>query len=136
MLRGNAIVSLTLIAPAADRDLLWSAAADGPDGSRHVAAAALVNLGEKPASFSGAVQQWLTIDTLAAMRSVDALADLAPPLLDAMRSAVDDVWRCGHPAAADTLEALADVVRDGGKPLAKRLRKSAYRARSQAVSRA
>jgi hypothetical protein len=136
LLRGNAIVSLTLIAPAADRDLLRSAAADGPDGSRHVAAAVLVNLGEKPAGFSGAVQQWVTIDTLAGMRSVDALEDLAPPLLDAMRSAVDDIWRCGHPATADTLEALADGVRDGDKALAKRLRKSAYKARSQAESRA
>jgi hypothetical protein len=91
LLRGNAIVALTLIAPAAHRDLLRSAAADGADGSRQVAAAALVNLGEEPAGFPGAVQQWVTIDTLAGMCSLDALADLAPPLLDAMRSAADDL---------------------------------------------
>lgn len=134
LLRGNAIVSLTLIAPAAHRDLLWSAVCEGPDGSRHVAAAALVNLGERPADFPGVIQHWVTIDTLAGMRSLDSLADLAPPLLDAMRHAVDDIWRCGHPAAADTLEALADIVRDSDKTLAKRLRKSAYKARSQAGS--
>jgi hypothetical protein len=136
LLRGNAIVSLTLIAPTTHRDLLRSAAAGGPDGSRHVAAAALVNLGEQPAGFPGAIQHWVTIDTLAGMRSLDALADLAPPLLDAVRHAADDMWRCGHPAAAGTLEALADVVRDSDKTLAKRLRKSAYKARSQAESRA
>jgi Plasmid pRiA4b ORF-3-like protein len=136
LLRGNAIVSLTLIAPTAHRDLLRAAAADGTDGSRQVAAAALVNLGEQPPGLAGVMQHWVTIDTLAGMRSVDALADLAPPLLDAMRSAVDDMWRCGHPAAADTLEALADVVRDSDKNLAKRLRKSAHKARSQAASRA
>lgn len=124
---------LTLIAPAAHRDLLRSAVSEGPDGSRHVAAAALVNLGEQPAGFPGAMQHWVTIDTLAGMRSLDALADLAP-LLDAMHHAVDDMWRCGHPAAADTLEALADIVRDSDKTLAKRLRKSAYKARSQAGS--
>jgi Plasmid pRiA4b ORF-3-like protein len=136
LLRGNAIVSLTLIAPAAHRGLLRSAAADGLDGSRHVAAAALANLGEEPADFARGIRHWVTIDTLAGMRSSDALADLAPPLLDALGSAIDDMWRCGHPAAADTLEALADVVRDRDKPLAKRLRKSAYKARNQASSRA
>jgi len=131
LLRGNAIVSLTLIAPAAHRDLLRSAVSEGPDGSRQVAAAALVNLGERPAGFPGVIQHWVTIDTLAGMRSVDALADLAPPLLDAVHHAVDDIWRCGHPAAAGTLEALADIVRDSDKTLAKRLRKSAHKARSQ-----
>jgi hypothetical protein len=136
LLRGNAIVSLTLIAPTTHRDLLVTAAATGPDGSRHVAAAALADLGENPACFAGVIQHWVTIDTLAGMRSIDALADLPAPLLDDMRTAADDIWRCGHPATAQTLEALADVVGDSDKSLAKRLRKSAYKARSQAKSRA
>lgn len=112
------------------RDVLRSATVDGPDGTRHVAAAALLNLGDEPVGFAGAIQHWVTIDTLAGMRSIDALEDLAPPLLGIVGSAVDDLWRCGHPAAADTLEALADVIRDSDKQLAKRLRKSAFKARS------
>lgn len=136
LLRGNAVASLALIAAAAHRDLLRAAVSDGPDGSRHVAAAALVNLGEEPAGLSGTIKHWLTIDMLSGMGSSDALADLAPSLLDAVGPAVDDIWRCGHPATADMLEALAGFARDSDRVLAKSLRKAAYKARSQAGSRA
>lgn len=58
-----------------------SAASGGPDGTRHVAAATQVNLGEQPAGgFPGAVQCWVTIDMLAGMRFAGVLADLEPLL--------------------------------------------------------
>ena len=56
---------------------------------------------------------------------------LTQDLLEAIGTHADDLWRSGHPAAADTMEATAAALRDSDKTLAKRLRRSAHKARAR-----
>ena len=44
-------------------------------------------------------------------------------MLEAIGAHADDLWRSGHPAAADTREATATALRDSDKSLAKRQRR-------------
>ena len=52
-------------------------------------------------------------------------------VLKAIMAHADDLWRSGHPAAADTIEATAAALRDNDKTLAKRLRRWAHKARGR-----
>ena len=56
---------------------------------------------------------------------------MSQSVLEAIRAHADTLWRCGHPAIADTLEAVATAIRDSDKALAKQLRKTAYKARAK-----
>jgi hypothetical protein len=132
--RVTAISLLTLAKPAgAALEILRSTALGGPDGSRQVAAGALANLDEPPPAFHESVGLWLLVDLLTAW-SASSGSSLAlegyAAVFEALRSNADNLWRCDHPAVCDTLEAVATAIRDSDKTLAKRLRKSAYKARS------
>jgi hypothetical protein len=126
-----AISALTTAKPADALEILRDAAASGPDGRRHVAAGALVNLGEEPPSHRKTDQQWLLIDLLTALSAGDLREHLSQNVLEAIRTDADDLWRSGHPAAADTMEATAAALRDSDKTLAKRLRRCAHKARNR-----
>ena len=52
-------------------------------------------------------------------------------VLEAIMAHTDDLWRSGHPSAADTIEAAAAALRDNDKTLAKRLRRCAHKARAR-----
>jgi hypothetical protein len=98
---------------------------------RHVAAGVLANLGEEPPLNRETVQQWLLIDRLTAF-SVSQQPEILPQdLLEAITAHADDLWRSGHPAAADTIDATATALREGDKTLAKRLRRCAHKARAR-----
>jgi hypothetical protein len=126
-----AISALTMARPGAAREILRDAAANGPDGRRHVAAGVLANLGEEPPFYREAGQQWLLIDLLTALSADELREVLTQDQLEAIRAHADDLWRSGHPAAADTMEATAAALRDSDKTLAKRLRRSAHKARAR-----
>jgi Plasmid pRiA4b ORF-3-like protein len=132
--RVTAIRALTVAKPDDAREVLRNAAANGPDGRRHVAAGVLANLGEEPPLYRQAGQQWLLVDLLTALRADDLRDNLPPGTLEDIRAHADDLWRGGHPSAVGTLEATADALRDSDKILAKRLRRCAHKARGQATT--
>lgn len=129
--RVTAISALIMARPGDAREALRDAAAAGPDGRRHVAAGALAALGEEPLSLRETDRQWLLIDRLTALNAGHPCETLPPDLREALAARADDLWRSGHPAAASTLEATAAALRDSDKVLAKRLRRSAHRARGR-----
>lgn len=129
--RAAAITVLVMVKPDSARAILRDAAANGPDGRRHVAAGALARLGEEPPHYRETTQQWLLIDTLSVVCTGDARENLIEPVLEAIREHADDLWRSGHPATAATMDAIAAAIRDDDKMLAKRLRRSAHKARSR-----
>ena len=90
----------------------------------------LANLGEEPPNRQ-ATQQWLLIDLLTALRAGDLRENLTQELREAIRSHADDLWRSGHPAVADTIEATAAAIRGTDKALAKELRRPAHKARTR-----
>jgi hypothetical protein len=126
-----AISALTMAKPGDALEILRDVAASGPDGCRHVAAGVLANLGEESPFYRETGQQWLLIDRLTALSAGDLRGALSQDLLEAIGAHADDLWRSGHPAAADTLEATAAALRDSDKALAKRLRRSAHKARGR-----
>ena len=129
--RVAAISALTMAEPNDTLEILRDAAASGPGGRRHVAAGVLANLGEEPPLYRETGQQWLLIDVLTALSADDLCGNLSQDLLEAIGAHADDLWRSGHPAAADTMEATAAALRDSDKTLAKRLRRSAHKARAR-----
>ena len=129
--RVAAISALTIARPDDARKILRDAAASGPDGRRHVAAGVLANLGEELALGQETIQQWLLIDLLTALSVGDPREIMTQDMLKAIVAHADDLWRSGHPAAADTIEATAAALRDNDKTLAKRLRRCAYKARGR-----
>jgi hypothetical protein len=112
-------------------EILRNAAASGPDGRRHVASGVLANLGEEPPLYRETGQQWLLIDLLTALGVGDLREMLTQDLVEEITAHADDLWRSGHPAAADTIEATATALRDSDKTLAKRLRRCAHKARAR-----
>ena len=74
--RRAAIAVLAKIKPGNARAILRGAAADGPDGRRHVAAGVLANLGEEPALYRETTRQWLLIDLLTGPRASDLRENL------------------------------------------------------------
>jgi hypothetical protein len=129
--RVAAISALTIARSDDARKILRDAAASGPDGRRHVAAGVLANLGEEPALYQETIQQWLLIDLLTALSVGDLRENMTQDVLEAIMAHADDLWRSGHPAAADTIEATAAALRDNNKTLAKRLRRCAHKARGR-----
>lgn len=129
--RVAAIAVLTELKPDDARPILRDAAAAGPGGRRHVAAGALARLGEEPPGYRETIQQWLIVDALTALSEGDLRENLTKDLMDLISSHADDLWRCEHPAAADAIDAAATAVRDTDKATAKRLRRSAHKARSR-----
>src|ERR1035441_3871758 len=105
--------------------------ANGPDGRRHIAAGVLANLDEEPPLYRETTQQWLLIDLLTALRAGNLGENLTQSTLEAIRSHADDLWRSDHPATPDAIEATAAAIRDTDKALAKRLRRSAHKARTR-----
>jgi hypothetical protein len=128
--RVTAIRALTLAKPNDALEILRGTAANGSDGRRHVAAGVLANLGEEPPLFRETGQKWLLIDRLTALSVGDLRENLTPDLLADIAAQADDLWRSGHPAAADSIEATATALRDTDKTLAKRLRRCAHKARA------
>jgi hypothetical protein len=130
--RVTAITILTLAKPDSSLEILRDMASRGPDGSRHVAAGVLANLGEVPPLYPETTEPWLLVDLLTALSGGDNLEEhLSESMLGAIRAHADNLWRSGHPAIADTLEAVAAAIRDSDKALAKQLRKTAYKARAK-----
>jgi Plasmid pRiA4b ORF-3-like protein len=129
--RVAAISALTMARPDDALEILRNAAASGPDGRRHVASGVLANLGEEPPLYRETGQQWLLIDLLTALSVGDLREMLTQDLVEEVTAHADDLWRSGHPAAADTIEATATALRDSDKTLAKRLRRSAHKARAR-----
>jgi hypothetical protein len=129
--RVTAITILTLAKPDSALEILRDMASRGPDGSRHVAAGVLVNLGEVPPLYGESTEPWLLVDLLTALSVGNLEEHLSESMLGAIQAHADNLWRCGHPATSDTLEAVAAAVRDSDKALAKRLRKTAYKARAK-----
>ncbi|MEU6543564.1 hypothetical protein [Streptomyces sp. NPDC046859] len=76
---------------------------------------------------------WLTIDTLAAQLAAEGNSEELRALVEGLAAQhsgfFDKVWRVGHPAAADVLEAMGRLHPD--KKVAKEARKAAFKARSQ-----
>jgi hypothetical protein len=128
--RVAAIKALTMAEPNDALEILRDAAANGSDGRRHVAAGVLGNLGEEPPLLRQTGQKWLLIDRLTAFSVSDLRENLTPDLLADLAVHADDLWRSGHPAAADSIEATATALRDTDKTLAKRLRRCAHKARA------
>jgi hypothetical protein len=128
--RVAAISALTLAKPNDALEILRGTAANGSDGRRHVAAGVLANLGEEPPLLRETGQKWLLIDRLTAFSVGDLRENLTPDLLADIAAQADDLWRSGHPAAADSIEATATALRDTDKTLAKRLRRCAHKARA------
>lgn len=130
--RFAAVTALTMAGPSGPcLEILRETAANGPDGQRHVAAAVLANIGQPPPSYAQTVQPWLVIDTLSVITAVLPDDGLPPDMIAALRGSADDLWRCDHPATAATLEAAGEAVREVDKALAKRLRRSAHKARAR-----
>ncbi len=129
--RVTAIAVLTKVKQDDARAILRGTAANGSAGRRHVAAGVLANLGEEPPRYRQTTQQWLLIDLLTALRAGNLRENLTRDLMEAIRSHAEDLWRSGHPAAADTMEATAAAIRGTDKTLAKQLRRSAHKARTR-----
>jgi hypothetical protein len=130
----SAISALTVAKPGDALEILRDAAVSGPDGRRHVAAGVLANLGEESSFYREAGRQWLLIDLLTALSTGDLRESLSQELLETIGAQADDLWRSDHPATADTMEATAAALRDSDKTLAKRLRRSAHKARGRSRS--
>ena len=129
--RVAAISALTMIKPNDALEILRDAAAGGTDGRCYVAAGVLANLGEEPPLYRATGRQWLLIDRLTALSVGDLRENLTRDLLESIAAHADDLWRSGHPATADTIEATAAALRDDNKTLAKRLRRCAHKARAR-----
>jgi hypothetical protein len=129
--RVSAISALTMAKPKDALEILRDAAASGPDGRRHVAVGVLANLGEEPPLYREKDQLWLLVDLLTALSAGDLGENLSQSTLETIRANADDLWRSDHPAAADTIEATAAALRDSDRTLAKRLRRSAHKARAR-----
>ncbi|MEV8550360.1 hypothetical protein AB0L04_11120 [Streptomyces glaucescens] len=82
---------------------------------------------------SEAMVFWLTIDTVAAQLAAEGnsaeLRALVEGLAEQHSGFFSAVWRVGHPATADVLEAMGRIHPD--KKIAKEARKAAFKARSQ-----
>ncbi|MGW2783426.1 hypothetical protein ACWC3X_19580 [Streptomyces populi] len=82
---------------------------------------------------SEAMVFWLTIDTVAAQLAAEGnsaeLQALVEGLARQHSGFFDTVWRVGHPATPDVLEAMGRLHPD--KKVAKEARKAAFKARSQ-----
>ncbi|MFE5586241.1 plasmid pRiA4b ORF-3 family protein [Kitasatospora sp. NPDC056531] len=93
--------------------------------------------GEETGGHDGLTTLWLTVDTFAAMTDPDVreltefVGEADGELCATLSPVADELWRSGHPSAADVLTALGDALRDVDKKLAKRLRTSANKARSR-----
>jgi hypothetical protein len=90
--------------------------------------------GERPDDLPPELGRWQTVDLCLVASADDAaetLLDPDGPLLQVLSAQADDLWRSEHSATADALEAVASLIRDGDKALAKRLRRSATKARSR-----
>ena len=76
---------------------------------------------------------WLTIDTLAAQLAAEGNSEELRALVEGLAAQhsgfFDKVWRVGHPATADVLEAMGRLHSD--KKTAKDARKAAFKARSR-----
>ncbi|MET8980206.1 hypothetical protein ABZX85_31835 [Streptomyces sp. NPDC004539] len=76
---------------------------------------------------------WLTIDTVAAQLAAEGNSEELQALVEGLAAQHDGffaaVWRVGHPATADVLEAMGRLHPD--KRVAKEARKAAFKARSQ-----
>lgn len=76
---------------------------------------------------------WLTIDTVAAQLAAEGNSEELRTLVEGLARQhsgfFDAVWRVGHPATADVLEAMGRLHPD--KKVAKEARKAAFKARSQ-----
>jgi len=116
-----------------ERVVVRNRAANGPDGWRRVAAGVLANLGEEPPLHRETTQQRLLIELLTALRAGNLRENLTQGLIEAISSQADDLWRGGHPAAADTIEATAAAIRGTDKALAKQLRRSAHQASTRSA---
>ena len=71
--RVTAMTILTLAKPDSALEILRETASRGPDGSRHVAAGVLVNLGEMPPLYGESTEPWLLVDLLTALSGGDNL---------------------------------------------------------------
>jgi len=129
--RVAAIKALAMIAPDDALEILRDAAAGGNDGHCYVAAGVLAARGEESPLYRATGQQWLLIDLLTALSVGDLIKNLTRDLLKDIAAQADDLWRSGHPAAADTIEAIAAALRDDDKALAKQLRRCAHKARAR-----
>jgi hypothetical protein len=82
---------------------------------------------------SEAMVYWLTIDTVAAQLAAEGNSEELRALVEGLARQhggfFDAVWRVGHPATADVLEAMGRLHPD--KKVAKEARKAAFKARSQ-----
>ena len=87
-------------------------------------------LAKNPPLYRETTQQRLLIELLTALRAGNLRENLTQGLIEAICSQADDLWRGGHPAAADTIEATASAIRGTDKALAKQLRRSAHKART------
>ncbi|MFM9447366.1 hypothetical protein [Streptomyces acidiscabies] len=76
---------------------------------------------------------WLTIDTVAAQLAAEGNSEELQALVEGLAAQHEGffaaVWRVGHPATADVLEAMGRLHPD--KRVAKEARKAAFKARSQ-----
>ncbi|MHC5907588.1 hypothetical protein ACVNF4_27420, partial [Streptomyces sp. S6] len=76
---------------------------------------------------------WLTIDTVAAQLEAEGNSEELQALVEGLAAQHEGffaaVWRVGHPATADVLEAMGRLHPD--KKVAKEARKAAFKARSQ-----
>ncbi|MGX2997932.1 hypothetical protein JNUCC64_27295 [Streptomyces sp. JNUCC 64] len=79
---------------------------------------------------------WLTVDTVAAQLAAEGNSEELRALVEGLAAQhtgfFDVVWRVGHPATADVLEAMGRLHPD--KAVAKRARKAAFKARSHRAS--
>ncbi|MGW2256047.1 IS1096 element passenger TnpR family protein [Kitasatospora sp. NPDC001660] len=137
MRRSCALPVLTRLEEERALRVLRKAAASEVDGCRQLAAGALFARGEETDGHDGLTTLWLTVDTFAAMAGLDTcelaefLGEADGELCTTLSLVADELWRSGHPSAADVLTALGDALRDVDKKLAKRLRTSANKARSR-----
>ncbi|WP_309095089.1 hypothetical protein [Streptomyces sp.] len=80
-----------------------------------------------------AMVYWLTIDTVAAQLAAEGNSEELRALVEGLAQQHSGffaaVWRVGHPATADVLEAMGRLHPD--KKVAKEARKAAFKARSQ-----
>ncbi|WP_405879943.1 plasmid pRiA4b ORF-3 family protein [Streptomyces sp. NBC_01136] len=119
--------------------VLRKAAVSQVTGCAHAAASMLRRIGEPAEGEAAWGLEWMLVDGALpfAATGEQALRErlLAGPAdgkrpLDQVAERADDLWRAGHPHAGEVLGALADAVKPVDKALAKRLRKTAFKAGS------
>jgi hypothetical protein len=119
--------------------VLRKAAVSQVTGCAHAAASMLRRIGEPAEGEAAWGLEWMLVDGALpfAAAGEQALRErlLAGPgdgkrPLDQLVERADDLWRAGHPHAGEVLGSLADAVKPLDKALAKRLRKSAFKAGS------